>query len=79
MPQRLTTFLELIVAKLTALLVSLLISGATWAADEGAAAAEVVLPEPNYVGIIIFLVLMFGSGLWFVLKLMKGSKNDAEK
>lgn len=66
-------------AKLTTLLVSLLISGATWAADEAAANAEVVLPEPNYFGIIVFLVLLFGSGVWFVMGVMKKSKNDEKK
>lgn len=65
-------------AKLSALLVSLLISGVTWAADEAAANAEVVLPEPNYVGIILFLVLMIGSCVWFALKVLK-NKGDGEK
>lgn len=40
------------------------------------AAAPTEIPEPNYVGIIVFLVLMFGVGGWFMWKVMsnKGDK-----
>ncbi len=36
------------------------------------------IPEPNYVGIIVFFVLAFGIGGWFMWKVMtnKGDKGD---
>lgn len=62
-------------AKLIGLMMALLTWGAAHA-DE--AAQAVVLPEPNYFGIIVFLVLMIGGGAWFMWKVMR-NKGDQEK
>lgn len=37
------------------------------------------IPEPNYVGIIVFLVLMVGGGVWFVWKVMTAKPKDEDK
>jgi hypothetical protein len=66
-------YLELLVAKLTGLLMSLLVWGVAHA-DE--AAQALVLPEPNYFGIIVFLVLMIGGGGWFMWKVMRNKGDD---
>lgn len=39
--------------------------------------ADAPLPEPNYVAIVIFLVLMFGSIGWFAWRVIKNK--DTEK
>jgi hypothetical protein len=67
--------LELLVAKLIGLMMALLTWGVAHA-DE--AAQPVVLPEPNYFGIIVFLVLMIGGGGWFMWKVMS-NKGDQQK
>ncbi len=36
------------------------------------------IPEDNYVGIIIFLVLMVGSGVWFFWYIMRKGKQDQQ-
>ncbi len=64
--------------KFAGLLMSLLMMGVAYAQDEGGAAAEVVLPEPNYIGIALFLLISVGSCVWFFVKVMK-SKDDDEK
>ena len=53
-------------AKLFSVLASLFIAGFAHAAE----IADAPMPEPNYVGIIIFLVLMFGGGGWYMWKVM---------
>ena len=62
-------------AKFTAFVVSLLmlgVAGVTRAAE----IADAPIPEPNYVGIIVFLVLMFGGGGWFMWKVMRKKEDD---
>lgn len=34
------------------------------------------IPEPNYVGIIIFLGLFLGLGVWFMMKVMRNKGDD---
>ena len=41
--------------------------------------ADAPMPEPNYVGIVIFLVLTFGGGGWYMWKVMTGSKEQVKK
>lgn len=65
-------------AKFYAFVMSMLMLGMAHAADEASAEAPVVIPEPNYIGIIIFLVLMVGSAVWFILKLLKNKDSDKE-
>ena len=55
-------------AKLLSVLASLFMVGVAHAAE----IADAPIPEPNYVGIIIFLVLMFGGGGWYMWKVMTG-------
>lgn len=67
-------------AKLTSILFSLYtfcIMGVAYAAE----IKDDPIPEPNYVGIIVFLVLMFGVGGWFMWKVMttKPKPKDQEK
>lgn len=57
-------------SKFFLLVLTLLVAGVVRAQE---AAAETVLPEPNYVGIIVFLVLMVGAGVWFMWKVMRNT------
>ena len=61
-------------AKLTGFFVSLLMLGATQAAE----IADAPIPEPNYSGILVFLGLFFGVGGWFMWKVMT-NKGDGDK
>ena len=62
-------------AKLFCVLASLFIAGFAHAAE----IADAPMPEPNYVGIVIFLVLMFGGGGWYMWKVMTGTKEQGKK
>ena len=68
----LKTFVEILVAKLISVLWSLFIAGFAHAAE----IADAPIPEPNYVGIVIFLVLMIGGCGWFMWKIMAGGKKE---
>lgn len=64
-------------AKFTAVAVSLLmlvVAGLTRAAE----IADAAIPEPNYVGILVFLGLFFGVGIWFMWRVMR-NKGDSKK
>ena len=37
------------------------------------------IPEPNYVGIIVFAVLFFGGCAWFLWKTMTNKGDDKDK
>ncbi len=64
-------------AKLTGFFVSLWMLGvAQWA--HAAEIADAPLPEPNYVGILVFLGIFFGVGGWFMWKVMH-NKDDSDK
>jgi hypothetical protein len=67
--------LELLVAKFTAFFVSLLMLGVT-SMTRAAEIADAPIPEPNYVGIIVFLGLFFGLGIWFMWKVMRNKGDD---
>lgn len=62
-------------AKLFSVLASLFIAGFAHAAE----IADAPIPEDNYAGIIIFLVLMVGSGVWFMWKVMAGGNKAKEQ
>lgn len=68
--------MELRVAKLTGILLSFLMLGMAHANED--AAQAVVNVEPNYVGIIVFLALMVGAGVWFMWKVM-ANKGEEKK
>ena len=65
-------FLEFLVAKFLSVLFSLFIVGFAHAAD----IQDAPIGDSNYVGIIVFLVLMFGGGGWFIWKLMRDKKDQ---
>lgn len=52
-----------------------------WGVAHAAEIADAPIPEPNYVGIIIFLVVMFGGGGIFMWRVMrnKGDESDKDK
>lgn len=58
--------------KLISVLFSLFMVGTAYAAE----IADAPIPEPNYVGIVIFLVLMFGGGGWYMWKVMTKKSDD---
>ena len=65
-------------SRLIAFLVPLCVLGVAHAAE----IADAPIPEDNIMGIVIFLALMVGGGVWFVLKLMrneKKSQNEQDK
>jgi hypothetical protein len=59
-------------AKFFALLFSLCLAGVAHAAE----IADAPIPEPNYLGIILFLVIMFGCGGWFMWRVMRNKGDD---
>lgn len=64
-------------AKLNALMISLWTLAVTGVAH-AAEIPDAPLPEPNYVGIVLFLALFFGLGIWFMWKIMR-NKGDEKK
>jgi len=63
---------EILMTELISVLFSLFIVGLAHAAE----IADAPLPEPNYVGIIIFLVLTFGGCGWYMWRVMTGGNKD---
>lgn len=64
-------------AKLTGLIISLLMLGAAHFVS-AAEIADAPIPEPNYIGILVFLGIFFGVGGWFMWKVMT-NKGDKDK
>lgn len=62
-------------SRLIAVLVSLCVLGVAHAAE----IADAPIPEDNIVGILVFLALMVGGGVWFFLKLMRSEKKSVNK
>ena len=61
-------------AKIFSVIMSLFIAGFAHAAE----IADAPMPEPNYVGIVIFLILTFGGGGWYMWKVIR-NKGDEKK
>ena len=59
-------------SRLITFLTTLFIAGLAFA---GEAPTDAPIPEDNWMGIIIFLVLMVGGGIWFFWKIMR---NDSK-
>lgn len=64
-------------AKCSAFVVSWVLLGLACVA-RAAEIADAPPPEPNYVGILVFLGLFFGVGIWFMWKVMR-NKGDGKK
>ena len=62
-------------AKFISVLFSLFLLGVAHAAD----IQDAPVGEPNYVGIIIFLVLMFGGGGWYLWHVMTRKQDEDKK
>ena len=62
-------------SRLIALLVPLCVVGVAHAAE----IADAPIPEDNIIGIIIFLAVMVGGGVWFALKLMRNEKKSKDE
>lgn len=60
--------------RLITFLTTLLILGAAHAMD----VHDAPIPEPNYIGIVIFLLLFFGGSIWFMWKIMHKDKKDEQ-
>ena len=67
-------FQEAIVSRLVALLVPVCAVGVAHAAE----IADAPIPADNIVGILIFLALMVGGGVWFAVKLMRNEKKSQD-
>ena len=55
---------------------------APWCVLGMAHAAEIAdapIPEDNILGILIFLAVMVGGGVWFALKLMRNEKKSKDE
>ena len=61
-------------SRLIALLVPLCAVSVAHAAE----IADAPIPEDNIVGILIFLALMVGGGVWFALKLLRNEKKSQD-
>jgi hypothetical protein len=64
--------LEVTMTRLITFFVSLLMLGMAHAVE----IHDAPIPEDNYVGIIVFLVLMVGGSVWFVWYCMHKGKQD---
>lgn len=64
-------------AKFSAVVVSLVMLVMACVA-RAAEIADAPPPEPNYIGILVFLGLFFGVGIWFMWKVMR-NKGDGKK
>ena len=47
-----------------------------WGVAHAAEIADAPIPDDNIVGIIIFLALMVGGGVWFAWKIMRNDKKS---
>jgi len=71
----LSTILEFMMTKLLAVMFSLFTMGVARAVE----IADAPIPEPNYAGILIFLVLMVGGGGWYMWRCMRNKGDNANK
>lgn len=60
--------------KLTTFCVSMFMLGAAHAME----VHDAPIPEPNYLGIFIFLVLFFGGSGWYIWHIMSKDKRDQQ-
>ena len=60
--------------KLITFCVSMLLLGAAHATE----VHDAPIPEPNYLGIFIFLVLFFGGSGWYIWHIMSKDKRDQQ-
>lgn len=60
--------------KLIAFCVSMFMLGAAHALE----VHDAPIPEPNYLGIFIFLVLFVGGSVWYIWRIMNKDKQDKQ-
>lgn len=60
--------------KLIAFCVSMFMLGAAHAME----VHDAPIPEPNYLGIVIFLVLFVGGSVWYIWRIMSKDKRDKQ-
>ena len=60
--------------KLIAFCVSMFMLGAAHALE----VHDAPIPEPNYLGIVIFLVLFVGGSVWYIWHIMSKDKRDKQ-
>ncbi len=65
----------LVVAKFNAFVFSLLLLF-TMGVARAAEIADAPIPEPNYFGILVFLGLFLGLGIWFMWRVMRNKGDD---
>jgi hypothetical protein len=70
--------MEFTVTKFLAFVTSLMASLIGFGAVHAAEIPDAPIPEPNYTGIIVFLVLMVVGCAWFLWKTMT-NKGDGDK
>jgi len=59
-------------------LLTFLVSAFMLAAANAAEIHDAPIPEPNYLGIFIFLVLFFGGSGWYLWRIMTQDKRDKQ-
>ena len=62
-------------SRLIALLVPWCVLGVVHAAE----IADAPIPEDNIAGILVFLALMVGGGVWFAWKIMRNDKKSKQE
>ena len=60
--------------KLITFCVSMFMLGAAHALE----VHDAPIPEPNYLGIVIFLVLFVGGSVWYIWRIMSKDKRDKQ-
>jgi hypothetical protein len=65
---------ETVMTQLMKFLAPLLMMGAAQAVE----IQDAPIPEPNYLGILIFLLLFIGGSVWFMWKILRKDKRDKQ-
>jgi len=62
-------------SRFIALMMTMFMMGAVQAAE----IADAPIPEDNYIGILLFLGLMVGGGVWFFWKIISNSSKTKQE
>ena len=63
-------------SRLIAFLTSLMVTGLTYAVE---VPADAPLPESNYLGIVVFFILLIGSCAWFIALLVRNERKAKQE